>query len=150
MGCVYLTIGAETLAVIQWLTSTMVAISIFFFTVMFGEYERKESFLVKFHGGWRLDRARTLTLVMALLLSVGFAFMFFLGAAQISPEMLDLPKEKNDLASLGVVLVRNHLLSLEVLSLTLFLILVGGGVIARPQPKGSENLQEEPQGEQKC
>jgi NADH:ubiquinone oxidoreductase subunit 6 (subunit J) len=140
MGCVYLSLGAETLAVIQWIISTLVAISLFFFAVMFGEYERKESFMSYLNGALTLDRARILSLTMALILAVGFAFMIFLGASQVTPEMLALPKEKNDLTTIGIVLTKNHLLSLEVLSLTLFLILVGGGVIARPLtlPRGEE------------
>jgi NADH:ubiquinone oxidoreductase subunit 6 (subunit J) len=45
----------------------------------------------------------------------------------------------NDLASLGKVIVENHIVSLEVLGLTLFLVLVGGGVVARPEATEKES-----------
>src|ERR1700756_4739407 len=38
VGAMYLTIGAEFLAIIQWIVSTLVTISFIFFAVMFGEY----------------------------------------------------------------------------------------------------------------
>jgi NADH:ubiquinone oxidoreductase subunit 6 (subunit J) len=50
-----------------------------------------------------------------------------------------MPAAGNDLASLGKVMVENHIISLEVLALTLFLILVGGGVVARPESSGDGN-----------
>ncbi|MGZ3698551.1 MAG: hypothetical protein ACXWP5_10475, partial [Bdellovibrionota bacterium] len=42
VGGIYLTMGAELLAVIQWVVSTLVAISFVFFSVMFGEYHQKD------------------------------------------------------------------------------------------------------------
>lgn len=140
MGCIFLTLGAETLAVVQWIASTLVATALFFFAVMFGEYERKEGFFSIDGKKIRLDRARALSFFVALLLAAGFSIMILFGSSPLTPEMLSLPKEKSDLTFLGATLVKDHLLSLEVLSLTLFLILVGGGVIARPQSQGEEDL----------
>ena len=38
-------------------------------------------------------------------------------------------------ADLGKSLVQDHLLSLEILALTLFVVVIGSGVVARPEVK---------------
>src|ERR1700761_6658818 len=43
IGALYLTIGAEFLAIIQWIVSTLVTISFVFFAVMFGEFNSVQS-----------------------------------------------------------------------------------------------------------
>src|SRR5688500_17716981 len=43
VGGMYLTVGAEFLAIIQWIVSTLVTISFVFFAVMFGEYNSPSS-----------------------------------------------------------------------------------------------------------
>jgi NADH:ubiquinone oxidoreductase subunit 6 (subunit J) len=42
VGGLYLSWGAEFLAVLQWILSTLVAISFLFYAVMFGEYGAKD------------------------------------------------------------------------------------------------------------
>jgi NADH:ubiquinone oxidoreductase subunit 6 (subunit J) len=46
---------------------------------------------------------------------------------------MTLPAQGNDLFSIGKVLTDHHLLALEVLAMTLLLVLVGGGAVARPE-----------------
>ncbi len=38
IGALYLTVGAEFLAIVQWIVSTLVTLAFIFFSVMFGEY----------------------------------------------------------------------------------------------------------------
>jgi NADH:ubiquinone oxidoreductase subunit 6 (subunit J) len=127
IGALFLTVGAEFLAIIQWIISTMVAISLIFFSVMFGEYHAilKDASFAK---------ARTtprLLVILALLLGAAFATVILIGAVSVPERSLDLVAQVVDLGTLGQKLTQEHLLALEVLALTLFLVLVGGGVIAR-------------------
>ncbi len=124
VGAMYLTVGAEFLAITQWIVSTLVAISFVFFSVMFGEYnytaprEKKGSYLI---------------LVLSLLLGFGFSVVIWLGSKELPEVFLALNKEGSDLNSVGKMLTQDNLLSLEVLALILFLVLLGGGVVARSE-----------------
>ena len=121
VGAVYLTVGAEFLAIIQWIVSTLVTISFIFFSVMFGEYRTSET---------RNARSEILPVVLSLILGGGFAFVIWLGTREL-PESVLGSFTGNDLGDLGRLLTQDNLLSLEVLAQTLFLVLVGGGVVAR-------------------
>jgi NADH:ubiquinone oxidoreductase subunit 6 (subunit J) len=140
-GCIFLTVGAETLAVIQWIISTLVAIALFFFAVMFGEYESKQPELAHEKRSLRekLDRKTVVSALIATVIGAAFALIIYLGSSDLSVGQAPTPAAGNDLASLGKVMVENHIISLEVLALTLFLILVGGGVVARPESSGDGN-----------
>jgi NADH:ubiquinone oxidoreductase subunit 6 (subunit J) len=130
VGAIYLAVGAEFLAVIQWMVSTLVAISFIFFSVMFGEY-----------GGspYPIKRQQGVLIFLSLVLGALFAGVIAWGARSALEGAHD-PQESfraaGDLAVFGQKLIQDHLLSLEVLALTLFFVLVGGGVIARSEHKG--------------
>lgn len=132
-GCIFLTIGAEALAVIQWVLSTLVAISFIFFSVMFGEYGQGGADFK----GWRTlpvaEKRRLLIAAGAVFMGFAFSWLVWRAAGPLPLDLLAVPTAGNDLQALGRVLTEEHLLSLEVLALTLFLVLVGGGVIARPE-----------------
>jgi len=134
VGCIYLTLSAEVLAIIQWILSTLTAISFTFFGAMFGEYGSREggtsNFIAYFKDG------RFLLTSSGLLVGIGFAALIWLGAGRIHPNFLIVPESGNDIAALGKSITDHHLLSLEVLALTLFLALIGGGVLARPEVQG--------------
>ena len=132
IGAIYLTLGAEVLAIVQWIVSTLVAISFVFFSAMFGEYGPGE--------GFKFDR-RLIKTGLGVLVGAAFAWVIWFGAGQLPEEQLVQPVEGTDIAALGKALTGQHLLSLEVLALTLFLVLVGGGVIARPD--GGDQPEEE-------
>jgi len=135
IGAVYLTVGAETLAIVQWIVSTLVAISFVFFSVMFGEYVREVAAPKK-----PADPKRLAPLALGTLIGLAFVWVIWLGVREQLDVSLLMPVAGesggsvggNDLLALGRALADRHLLSLEVLALTLFLVLVGGGVIARP------------------
>ncbi|MBI2711499.1 MAG: NADH-quinone oxidoreductase subunit J [Bdellovibrio sp.] len=126
VGAVYLTVGAEFLAIIQCIVSTLVTISLIFFSVMFGEYQVEPASKVKF-----FSPANVMRTVLALFLGAGFAAVIGLGVRGLPLENLTQSVSGSDLAALGRALTQDNLLSLEVLALILFLVLVGGGVIAR-------------------
>lgn len=124
IGGIYLSVGAEVLAIIQWVVSTLIAISFIFFSVMFGEYGA---------GRMRMDRKALIGTGLALAAGAAFAVTAWMGFSRLSGEQLAIPGAGNDLAALGKSLTEDHLLSVEVLALTLFLVLIGGGVVARPE-----------------
>ena len=124
VGAIYLTVGAEFLAIIQWIVSTLVAISFVFFSVMFGEYN---------HTAPKEKKGSYLILVLSLLLGFGFSVVIWLGSKELPEVFLALNKEGSDLNSVGKMLTQDNLLSLEVLALILFLVLLGGGVVARSE-----------------
>ncbi len=124
VGAVYLTLGAEFLAIVQWIVSTLVTISFLFFAVMFGEYHPPES-----------KRSNKTLFVQAISLVLGCIFAILLGL--VSYQLPSAPQtdfaDGSDLKMVGRLLTQSNLLSLEVLALTLFLVLVGGGVVARSE-----------------
>lgn len=119
MGAVYLSVGAEALAVIQWVVSTAGALSTVFFVVMFDEPGAPT----------RESRVR---LGLGLLLGLGFCLVVGLAVSRLSaPPAFEAAGGARDLAGVGDILAENQLLSAEILGLTLLLALVGGGVVAR-------------------
>jgi NADH:ubiquinone oxidoreductase subunit 6 (subunit J) len=133
IGALYLTLGAELLATTQWIISTLVTIAFIFFSVMFGEFNRKARKLSK--------GDRFLPPLLASIVGLAFTAVIFLGSASFENSFKD-NSSGTDLSIIGKTMVEDHLLSLEVLALTLFMVLIGGGVIARPETKAAES--EEP------
>ena len=126
VGAVYLTVGAEFLAIIQCMVSTLVTISLIFFSVMFGEYQPEGGSRPSFH----FTPAQFIQTLLSIVLGAGFVGVIWVGVRGMPTENLNqIPG--NDLGALGRALTQDNLLSLEVLALILFLVLVGGGVIAR-------------------
>lgn len=130
VGALFLGLGAETLGIAQWILSTLIAITFVFYSVMFGEYE-----------GAQRELPRLPWLAWAATISLGAGFVAVLWFAS---RHLDLfagltaaQVDRGALVALGRSIIENHLISLELLGLTLFLVMVGVGVVARPEPVGS-------------
>ena len=126
IGGLYLTLGAEFLAIIQWIVATLVAICFIFFSAMFGDYGASGTVVP-----WRA-RIRGLP---AVLLGLAFAGVIWFGAKGLATgEVVPIgPVAGTDLLAVGKDLVGSHLITLEVLALTLLLVVVGGGILARPE-----------------
>ncbi|MGZ3698750.1 MAG: NADH-quinone oxidoreductase subunit J, partial [Bdellovibrionota bacterium] len=78
-------------------------------------------------------REKILPTAMAFAVGIAFFWMIWLGVSGLPEGAATVPAEGNDLLSIGKALTEEHMLSLEVLALTLFLVLIGAGVIARPE-----------------
>lgn len=126
MGAVYLSVGAEALALVQWVVSTAAALSSAFFVVMF---ERPGA----------PTRESRIRLVLGALLGLGLCLVTGLAVSGLpSPSAAEARGSADDLAGLGRFLAENQLLSAEILGLTLLFALVGGGVVARSVRGGGE------------
>lgn len=125
-GGIYLSVGAELLAVVQWIISTLLTVGFLVHAVTYGEYGLADS---------RTKSKRVLAAVFPAIVGIAFAGMIGLGASHLPVARLFEPAAGPDLAGFGKALVGKHLLSLELLVLTLFMVVVGAGVIARPDAR---------------
>jgi NADH:ubiquinone oxidoreductase subunit 6 (subunit J) len=140
VGAFYLTLGSEFLAIIQWIVSTVVAMSFLFFSVTFGETDAAENVPL---------RERLLPIASGALIGIAFVAVVSLGYykgefREVAPSASagEGPADGAgaDLLAIGRSLTRDHLLSLELLAATLFVVLVGGHVIARPGSSSEDAL----------
>ena len=133
-GGIYLSAGAELLAVIQWIVSTLLAISFIYYSVMFGEYKVSDSSKIS---------RKLILLILPVLAGAGLATVLWFAARQLpdmpTTDVFSLTVRASNsikgVADLGKSLVQDHLLSLEILALTLFVVVIGSGVVARPEVK---------------
>jgi NADH:ubiquinone oxidoreductase subunit 6 (subunit J) len=128
VGAIYLSFGAEYLAILQWVVSTLIAIgSMFFVTVMHDKAYEEDT---------RPTRQRVLPIALSLLLAAGFVGVAWIGLKDLAGEQFLLAGSgavgaSQRLSFIGKLLTENHVLSLEVLAITLLMVLVGSAVIAR-------------------
>lgn len=128
VGALYLTLEAEFLAVVQWIVSTLLTLTFVFFAVMFGEFKPYDR-----------RRSRNEWLLISLSAFLGLAFSLIVGMAtqNLASDAGARVHTLSDLKELGQLLIEKNFVSLEVLALTLFLVLVGSGVVARSGKKDS-------------
>jgi NADH:ubiquinone oxidoreductase subunit 6 (subunit J) len=133
-GALYLVLGVELLAVVQWVMSTLVTIAFIFFSVMFGEYGRMSQ-----EKNFKKSSEGILFILLSSLLGGVFSWVMIRGSKDL-PGAFEFQFQKTDLdlGSFGSLLVQDHWLSLEVIALTLFLVLIGGGVAARLQGEDTQ------------
>lgn len=137
-GSLMLKMGAEVLALVQWMSSTVLAITLIYFANLFGEFhlgqktkgESKEQSLA----GEETALKGTSQKYKWSLGAVGAVSLlpFFLKGIQqgkLPDEFLRM--ENTDLFALGAEMVRSHLLAVEVVGMLLLLAVVGGGILAR-------------------
>lgn len=126
IGGVYTLMGAEMLGFIQMITASLTGASLFFFSMIFGEkIENDESpkFQKIFHR------------LAVLAGSAMYSFVLGLGFQSLTRQQLpdDLQFKVVDMNLLGGKLTHDYILSFQIIVLTFFIILIGGGVLARPE-----------------
>ncbi len=121
-GAIFLTVDAEFLGIVQWIVSTLVAISFVFFGVMFGDFESNEK---------KKGKANYLMVSCASVLGLSFSALLWLAMKDNARLEITTDTHAFEIKEVGKALVSTHILSLEVLAITLFLVLVGCGAIAR-------------------
>lgn len=122
VGGVYLAVGAEFLAVVQWLLAILIGLTVVFYSVLFEKPEL------------RPRGAAEWVYVSGLLLGV---LAIFATKGYQSIESLSVIHEPKTvpLRGIGRELLYRHPLAIEILGLTVFLSVVGVGVISRAETK---------------
>lgn len=128
VGGLFLSMGAEVLAIILWIVSTLVAISFMFYAVTFGEYGIRDS---------RPWKNRLIAAILPVLCGGLFVTLIWLGSKDLVGDhfarAVTLKEPIENLQILGEKISKDHLLALEILGLCLFLVVVGTGVVSRPE-----------------
>ena len=137
VGGIFLSQGAELLAITQWIVSTLGALCFIFYSVMLGEYHSE---------GTTPFKRKLVSGILPTLAGLGFSGVIWLGSHSLSSAnaganalALNMapptPENAHNLTTIGKSLIDKQFLSLQILGLTLFLVVVGAGVIARPEMK---------------
>jgi NADH:ubiquinone oxidoreductase subunit 6 (subunit J) len=122
VGGIFLSFGAEVLAMVQWIIATLGGISLLMASSMCGELgEKVPSPVNKFD------------LLQAIIVGIGMTAVFGVALFRFQPEIGVLPQSGQDLQALGQLLTEKHSISLNLLAVTLLLVLVGGGVLSRAE-----------------
>ena len=136
LGGLYLMMGAELLAMIQWIVATLVSIAFIFHSVLFGEYNRGVV-----PGESRMARIQKLVTSCAAGLSFGAVIWFATKDLALQTAMPAGFKGAGDLFGLGKSISDQHMLAFEIFGLTLFLVVVGAGAIARPEKETGQGAE---------
>ncbi len=126
VGGIYTLMGAEMLGFMQMIAASLTGASLFFFSMIFGEkIENNESPKIQ----------KFIHYFMVLAGSTVYAAVLGLGFQSLLKQQLpdDLPFKVIDMNVLGGKLTHDYILSFQIIALTFFIILVGGGVLARPE-----------------
>ena len=134
VGAIYLVLGAELLAIVQWIISTLMTIAFIFFSVIFGEFysagkNKGQNQTIAVEAKNR--RGDFLLTVLSIILGTSFAVVIWICSKNLVVVPYEVITSQNDLNAVGRILTQENFLSVEVLALLLFLTLVGGGVVAR-------------------
>lgn len=116
-GC-FLCFNAEFLAIVQWIVSTLVASAFIFYSVLLGNRDPKPELII--YG-------------MAGFLGGVFVYLNYIIVRDFGP--ISISGSRPNLAEIGSVLISQHLLPLEMVSLLLFLVIIGAGALSRPEMK---------------
>lgn len=120
IGAAFLSVGAEFLALVQWISSTVIVLSFVFFALMFGEFEAPKA---PAKGGvpW----------ILAVPVAASWLTLIGVAASGLGSD-LAAESTAQPLVEMGRQLLSEHWVAIEVLGILLFLSIVGAGVVARP------------------
>lgn len=121
VGGVYLSLGLEFLAILQWLLTTAMVISFFFYFITFGEFGVSKKWTGFF------------PVLIGATFSALFCGSVLTGLRGFGLDLPVLNSSSENLETLSKVLMEEYFLSVPVLGLILFLAGLGCGVIAREE-----------------
>ncbi len=126
VGAIYSSIGAEVLGFMQLAAATLTSVSFYFFSMIFGgEIESNEK------EGVNHVFKQVLILIFSSFYSLILGFGFHSIVGKQAPVNFQFSKVEMNL--LGEKLINEYVISFELIVVTFFLILIGGGVLARPE-----------------
>lgn len=134
-GAGFLSLGAEYLAITQWLVSGISALGLLFFEMMFGN-----------EMPWS-KRTKQFDLILALLAAVSICGVFlFAVLGGLTFDGLSLRVDQSltaaSMGDLGIVMTRKFFIVLQIVGFLLLVAIVGSGVLARPSDRGRAGSEE--------
>jgi NADH:ubiquinone oxidoreductase subunit 6 (subunit J) len=120
-GALFLSYGAEYLAIVQWIIATLGAISFLVYASLLGGY------------GVLDDRPRREKVFDAMPAALIGGCFFAIVTVAVLGKSTPLDGPAPELVDIGKSLVEKHVVSLELIGLLLLAALIGVGVIARPE-----------------
>ena len=127
VGAVYLSLGFETLAFIQWFLTFILSLAFSVYSYLFVDEPKETSWKV-------IVRDQVIPGALVLLLSI----IITLGAHSTILAFNDFQRMEG-VAAFGRRLIREHLFAILLMGVILFLCIVGVGVLGRPEVKLKEN-----------
>jgi NADH:ubiquinone oxidoreductase subunit 6 (subunit J) len=126
-GALFLAYGAEYLAIVQWLTCTLVAVSFLMYATLFGGYASLDA---------RPKRQKIFDAIPAAAVAIS---LFVILIVAVAGKNTSLAGPAPDLTAIGESLTGKHVISLELLGFLLLAVLIGAGVVARAE--GAEEIE---------
>lgn len=133
-GAGFLSLGAEYLAITQWLVCGISALGLLFFEMMFGN-----------EMPWS-KKTKQYDLILALLAAVSICGIFLYAVlGDFTSEGLSLRLDQSlsaaSMGDLGIVMTRKFFIVLQIVGFLLLVAIVGSGVLARPSDNGGAESQ---------
>jgi NADH:ubiquinone oxidoreductase subunit 6 (subunit J) len=122
-GGLHLSLGAELLAVIQWIVSTLITLALLTYSVTYGEFGVQDA---------RKKSQRAIDALFPVLLGGTLTGVIWLGTRHLPIAGVVEVGPPEGIAKVGRALLDGHILSLELLAVLLLLVIVGSGVLSRP------------------
>jgi len=120
VGGVFLSVGAEYLAVVQWIVSTLLCITFLLFSSLYDP---------------KTERPTGKFYLMSILIGLGFIAVIWSAVFQL-PHGGVLEENAIGLVDLGKAMVKRNFLAIELLAVTFLIVIVGAGAISRTEPQG--------------
>lgn len=127
VGGVYLSLGFETLAFIQWFLTFILSLAFSVYSYLFVDEQKETSWKV-------IVRDQVIPGALVLLLSI----IITLGAHTAILAFSEFQRMEG-VAAFGRRLIQEHLFAILLMGVILFLCIVGVGVLGRPEVKMREN-----------
>jgi NADH:ubiquinone oxidoreductase subunit 6 (subunit J) len=126
-GAMYLTVGQELLAIIQWVSASVATLTLLFSVALYGDPGAKRS----------MNRVRA---IGPAFMSMGFVILTWFGAVAFRNDAPVVLNTGSSLATLGQTLLERHLVAVEIVALLFLAATIGAGVLTRkirdPQESG--------------
>jgi NADH:ubiquinone oxidoreductase subunit 6 (subunit J) len=117
-GAMYLTVGQELLAVVQWIAASVTTLTLLFSAALYGDPGK--------------DRAVSpVRIAGPALLGLGFVILIWFGGISFRTEESVVPSSGSSLATLGHTLLERHLVAIEIVALLFLAATIGAGVLTR-------------------
>ena len=129
VGSIYLDLGAETLAITQWMLSTLITVVMLFHAILFGEYKAAP----------KPGRTRAKKLFAGTVAGIFFSSLIIAGFGW-DPVLLKDWTGGNPvmvMSQVGRAFIGRYLLAIEVLGLMLFLAAIGAGIVSRVERRNA-------------